>query len=105
MVTTAELSQRIDLNLRIVRLKIDDLPELDQAWPDETRENRFMEFQEWEDTIARLRSLREAHEQTQMTERQQRRYQELLAKLHAAKPTLVRLGLATSNDISRVCGG
>lgn len=82
---------------------LDDLPDIERAWPNETRENKFMEIQDWENTLARLRSLREAHEQAQMTGGQRRRYQELLAKLHAAQPVLVRLGLATSTDIARVC--
>ncbi len=102
MVAAAELRQRIDLNLRIVRLKIDDLPDLERAWPEEPRENRLMELQEWEDTFARLRTVRDAQQRAQLTHNQARHYQELLAMLHAAQPVLMRLGLATSKDISHL---
>lgn len=102
MATGAKLKDRIDFDLRIARLMIEDLPELEQTWPEETPENQFIAMQEWENTLAQLRSLRDARQHAQMTDDQQRRYEGVLASLRAARPILDRLGLVTPSQIAQI---
>ena len=42
MVAGAELRQHIDLDLRIVRLELEDLPEVERLWESGTDVNRFV---------------------------------------------------------------
>jgi len=93
MVTAAELKQRIDIELRTVKLSIDDLAELEREWPSETPINRQSAHMEWEDVIARWRFLRDIHRAGQLTEEQERRWRAIQKALSSAQATIDRLGL------------
>lgn len=93
MVTAAELRQRIEIDLRTVKLSIDDLAELEREWPSETPVNRQSAHIEWEDVIARWRFLRDAHRSGQLTEEQERRWRAIQKALNNAQATIDRLGL------------
>ena len=100
MVAGAELRQHIDLDLRIVRLELEDLPEVDRLWESDTDVNRFVKQQEWEDVLARLRWLGEQCTQSEMTADQRERYQGVLSALAAARPVLLRLRLAAPGELA-----
>lgn len=98
MVTAAELKQRIDIDLRTVKLSIDDLPEVEREWPSETPINRQSAHQEWEDVVARWRFLRDAHRSGQLTAEQERRWQAIQRALGRTRATIDRLGLAPPTE-------
>ncbi|MGH2584772.1 MAG: hypothetical protein ACRDJE_07635 [Dehalococcoidia bacterium] len=93
MVTAAELRRRIDIDLRTVKLSIDDLAELEREWPSETDINRQIAFQEWEDVMARWRFLRDAFRAGQFTDEQERRWQAIGKAINRTRPSIERLGL------------
>ena len=93
MVATAEMMRRIETDIRSIRAETDFLPELEAGWADETDTDRFVWYDEWRDLMARLQDLDGACASGVMTEEQQGRYHELLLRLKAAVPILVRLDL------------
>lgn len=93
MVAPADVTRRIDRDLRTIRAEVNFLPRLAETWGDETEANRYVWYSEWRDAAARLGALDRDVAAGLMTDDQLDEYEALCAQLRSAAPILLRLGL------------
>ena len=94
MAAQATVNERIDHKLSAIAAEIDNLPVIEEEWPQMLDDHQAAFLLEWDEILARMESLDRAFRSFRMTSTQQTHYRELLRKLNGATPTIERMGLA-----------
>ena len=93
MATAAEVTRRIDTDLRVLDAEIDFLPEMAAGWAEEPDVNRDVYYLEWRNLMAVLETLDRHYRSGVMAPEQQECYRALIRELEHALPIFEQLGL------------
>ena len=88
---------RINEDLRIMGIELDELPEAAEDWPDMTDVHQDSFASDWSNTIGGVQVMETARLSGGLTEAQSARFGLLKARLRELLPTIDRLGLARPN--------